>query len=99
MGCPHPDLLPLSSPQVTEWIAYYGLEPFGELRADQRAAMLAQLYATVHAKKGVRPKLKDYVLFPEPEPPRKPQKQSAQVLQARMLSSALKHKRKNGKGT
>lgn len=33
---------------LTEWIAYYTLEPFGEERADLRAGVLASLLANIH---------------------------------------------------
>jgi hypothetical protein len=38
----------MSGLQLTEWIAYAQLEPFGEERADLRMAILASLIANVN---------------------------------------------------
>ena len=38
----------LSSRQISEWMAYYAIEPFGEERADLRMAILASLIANVN---------------------------------------------------
>ena len=38
----------LSSWQISEWIAYYGLEPFGEERSDLRAGIVAATVANVN---------------------------------------------------
>ena len=43
MGYAHPDVLlgEISSRQFAEWMTWYGIEPFGEQRADLRAAIVA----------------------------------------------------------
>ncbi len=41
-------LASLSSRQITEWMAYFALEPFGEERADLRAALIACLIANAN---------------------------------------------------
>lgn len=38
----------MSGQQLTEWMAYFELEPFGEERADYRMATLAALTANIH---------------------------------------------------
>ena len=38
----------LSSRQISEWMAYYALDPFGEERADLRAAMVMALLANIN---------------------------------------------------
>lgn len=38
----------LSSRQISEWMAYYTLDPFGEERADLRMGMLMALIANVN---------------------------------------------------
>lgn len=38
----------LSSRQISEWMAYYTLDPFGEERADLRAAMICALLANIN---------------------------------------------------
>ena len=42
----------ISSDELTEWAAYYQLEPFGEYRGDLRAGIVASTLANIHAKKG-----------------------------------------------
>jgi len=45
-----------------EWVAYYGLEPFGEERGDARAAVTPLTIAQLFTKKGARqPKLADFM--------------------------------------
>ncbi len=50
VGCPHPDYLltQLTSRQVSEWVEYFNLEPFGEDRADWRIAQLCALFANAN---------------------------------------------------
>lgn len=59
LGYSHPDhlLRELSSWQVTEWLAYYGLEPFGEERSDLRAGIVAATVANANrdAKRRAKP--------------------------------------------
>ena len=35
----------MSSHEFTQWVAYYGLDPFGQERADMRAAVVAKTVA------------------------------------------------------
>lgn len=42
----------VSSRELTEWMAYYELEPFGEERADLRAGIIASTVANVNRAKG-----------------------------------------------
>lgn len=45
----------MSSREISEWIAYFGLEPFGEQQNEWRAGMLASVMAnTVRDDKKVR---------------------------------------------
>ena len=41
-------LASLSSRQISEWMAYFSIEPFGEERADLRMATLAALIANIN---------------------------------------------------
>ncbi|MFA5162089.1 MAG: DUF4035 domain-containing protein [Elusimicrobiales bacterium] len=45
----------ISSRELTEWQAYYGIEPFGEERADLRAGIIAATGANVFRGKGIKP--------------------------------------------
>jgi len=38
----------MSSRELTEWMAYYALEPFGEERGDMRAGIVASTLYNVH---------------------------------------------------
>lgn len=53
----HPNhlLRGLTSRQFAEWIEYYGLEPFGEERADLRSAIVACTMANGWRGKGQSP--------------------------------------------
>ena len=54
LGYPHPDYLIqyLSSYQLTEWMAYFLIEPFGPRREDERAGVLASTTIQPHLKRG-----------------------------------------------
>lgn len=52
----------VDSAEFSEWIAYYHLEPFGDERADLRAAIIAHTNASVMRGKKSKPyKLKDFM--------------------------------------
>lgn len=54
----------MTSPQLMEWIAYYTIEPFGEDRADIRAAItdITIAAAAANRKKGAKlPKIEDFI--------------------------------------
>lgn len=52
----------VSSRELSEWRAYYGLEPFGEDRADLRAGIVASTMANVFRKSGTNPyKAQDFM--------------------------------------
>lgn len=56
----------VSSRELTEWQAYAQLEPFGEERADYRAATIAMLIANANrdSKKRSKPyTIDDFMLF------------------------------------
>jgi len=45
----------VSSRELTEWQAYYGIEPFGEERSDLRAGIVAATTANAFRGKGAKP--------------------------------------------
>lgn len=62
----------LPSRLVTEWMVFYGLEPWGEERADLRAGIVASTVANVHRAPGSAPLTADefmprYDEYDEPE--------------------------------
>ena len=54
----------MSSREITEWMAWYSIEPFGEVRSDMRAAMIAGYVAAGAGAKNI--KLEDFMLNFEP---------------------------------
>lgn len=65
LGQPNPDRMLEEMPAriLSEWQTYASLEPFGEERADWRAAMLASTMANIHARKKGKPpyKIEDFM--------------------------------------
>jgi hypothetical protein len=56
MGLPVRELLArIGSDELTEWMAFYPLEPFGDFRADLRSAIVASTLANAHRSKEGRP--------------------------------------------
>lgn len=51
----------MTSAEESHWIALYRQDPWGEQRADMRAALIAQMQHNTHAKKPR--KLDDFMLF------------------------------------
>lgn len=79
LGVPDVDALlaQLTSRQLAEWMAFGQLEPFGEVRADLRAAIVASTIANAFSVKGRRFKPADFL--PRFE---KPKSQPAAVMRA-----------------
>ena len=44
----------MSSAELTEWMAFAEVEPFGEERADLRSAIVAQVIANVNRRPGTK---------------------------------------------
>lgn len=54
----------MSSNQLTEWIAYYGLEPWGMASLDALIAHFKAIFVNSQLKKGKRPfKLEKFLVF------------------------------------
>jgi hypothetical protein len=54
--------------EFAEWMAFYRLEPFGEQRADYRAALICKILADINTPKGKpRAKVSDFLLCFERE--------------------------------
>jgi hypothetical protein len=45
----------VGSDELTEWMAFYQLEPFGEMRADLRSGVVAATFANAYRTKDARP--------------------------------------------
>ena len=45
----------IGSDEITEWMAFYQLEPFGDMRADLRSGVIASTFANANRTKHARP--------------------------------------------
>jgi hypothetical protein len=84
----------MSSHELTEWMAYYRIEPFGEERADLRQAMTtAAVHNTIEAQRK-NPKWKkaeDFLPFSEkPEPDQVDEPAPPEELKGKLLAFAGK---------
>jgi hypothetical protein len=60
----------IDADEFGEWMALYGIEPWGDARGDIQAAVIASTVANTVPRKGEAAKLSDYMLsFEPPEPP------------------------------
>lgn len=60
----------MSSAEFAEWLAYAQLQPFGEIRNDQRAGVIASAIVNANRKKGA--KARDWQDFFPPYEKRQP---------------------------
>ena len=59
----------IDSRELSEWMAFYSIEPFGEERADLRNALLCQTILLPHLKANTKPpSLESFMLFGDKEP-------------------------------
>ena len=79
----------VSARELSEWQAYYTLEPWGEERDDLRAGIIASVVANVHRSKGGKTwKPSDFVLEFQPRE-REPQTEEQMMQMARLLNAAF----------
>lgn len=57
----------MPSSELTEWAAYYRLEPFGAERDNWHAALLCALFANAHRKKGAKAVAADAFMYRDRE--------------------------------
>jgi hypothetical protein len=95
LGCTVAELLErLDSYELTEWMAYEALEPFGEERADMRAGIIASTIANVNRGKGQKPfSPTDFMPFSQGA------SEEQQLADTRSALMALKSQYKAVKGT
>jgi hypothetical protein len=74
LGYPHPDYLLkcLTSRQISEWIAYFKIEPFGPPAEEMRFGVLAASTLLPHVKKGTKIDPRDFTVSLKPETKNKP---------------------------
>lgn len=80
----------MSSHEFTEWMAFAQLEPFGEERADFRAALIAMIVANANRdpkRKQAPYTIDDFMLFREKDDrPQRTQAETAELV-AQMLGA------------
>lgn len=57
----------MTARQLDEWIAFYGIEPWGTAVLDNILAHFKALYVNAHAKRGKSYKTRQFLLYGEPE--------------------------------
>lgn len=55
----------MSSRELSEWIAFNAIQPFGETRADLRSAIIASTVANCHRTSGTPFKVADFMPYEE----------------------------------
>ncbi len=60
-------LLTMSAKELTDWMAFSTIEPFGDERSDLRAATIVHAVISPHLKKGKKLTLKDCTMNFEPK--------------------------------
>ena len=78
----------LTAKQFIEWECYARLEPFNELRADQRAALIASTVYNMAVARKDRRKLEDFLLTFEEREPAKKQTPKQQFELMKILAAA-----------
>ena len=75
LGLPVREMLAsMGSDELTEWMAYYQLEPFGDYRADYRSGVVASTFANAHRAKDAGPfRPEDFMPFLDKPQPTQPQ--------------------------
>ncbi len=71
----------MGASEFRDWQTFYELEPFGDVRADLRAGIVAATVANAHRdpRKGKPARPQDYMLQFEPKPPRTAQSMYEQM--------------------
>ncbi len=83
----------VGSDELTEWMAFYQLEPFGDMRADLRSGVVAATFANAHRTKDARTFTpEDFMPYIE----RTPTQDSARMNVARFKSMFFHKVKKNG---
>ncbi len=82
-----------------EWRAYFDLEPFGEERADYRAASIVQMLYNINRRRGTPAKpVRDFVLeFGETAVPKRKTWQEMKAIGAMIASAHQPPRRQQGK--
>ena len=83
----------ISSPEFAEWVAYYGLEPFGALAEDTRHGIRAAIQANAFRGKGKAATPADFMLCHTEKPAQSVDEMKARLMLAAKLAKKAKAKR------
>jgi hypothetical protein len=73
----------MSSYEFSEWLALYGIEPFGDSRADFHSALICSVLADINTPSGKRrPKIADFMPSFEERPKQSTEEMMAQAAYA-----------------
>ena len=82
----------MGSDELSEWMAFYQLEPFGDYRADYRSGVVASTFANAHRAKDASPfRPEDFMPFLE-KSPSKPSMQGETQLNVARFKAMFAHK-------
>ena len=82
----------IGSDELSEWMAFYELEPFGEFRADFRGGLIAATFANVHRSPHTRPFAPDdFMPFIKRQSPPDPSQQNIRQFKAMFAHKLKKH--------
>ncbi len=83
----------MGSDEITEWMAFYQIEPFGDMRADVRSGVIASTFANANRAKNSKPFTpEDFMPFVD----RPPLKDESKVNVARFKAMFAHREKKNG---
>jgi hypothetical protein len=83
----------MGSDEITEWMAFYQIEPFGDMRADVRSGVIASTFANANRAKNSKPFTpEDFMPFVD----RSPLKDESKVNVARFKAMFSNRVKKSG---
>ena len=93
LGLPVRDLLArIGSDELTEWMAFYQMEPFGDFRADVRSGIVAATFANANRARDAKPFTpEDFMPFIDKQPTKNETKINATRLKAMFAHRVKKH--------
>jgi len=84
----------VSALEFKSWVEFYGLEPWGEERADLRAGIIASTFANCHTRRGGKPyQPKDFM--PRYGPP---ERMTDEEMASKFAAFAKSHNERVGHG-
>lgn len=76
----------MSAKEFQKWQQFYRVEPFGQMRDEYRNALLVSTLANIHAAKGKKYRLEDFVLFSDKKKSDGMTREDVEAFRSRMLA-------------